>query len=259
MVAAIVPCSVEDAYGAFFGEGSGDEIAKPLDFEALFPQENEEEEDEPEPATVVLGPDFISAKDSLDAIKYLYSRGVASLKIVEDYQLKYNAAMHAVIFPVMRDGKTYGWQARKIDPKEGELRLISQQSFSKAKFLLNYDRAKMAQGVIVVEGPFDCLHAELPDHDITGVASLGKNISQDQIKLILDLPTPRIYLGLDPDASKEVYEVLRKIGLGKTVFRIWPPKDRKDFGECTRGEVLQAVVKAIPITCQSDVLDVYLK
>lgn len=259
MVAAIAGCSVDKAYDVFHGEGAGEEIEKPLNAEQLFRSDDpdEEEEEKPQP-TIVLGPDFIPVREAWPAIQYLHERGVADAKLIEDYQLKYNVAMHAVIFPVIRDGQIYGWQARRIEPKEGELRLISQRSFAKGKFLLNYDRAKTFKRVILVEGPFDCLHTEI-GNGISGVASLGKNVSQDQIKLILDLPSPQIYLGLDPDASDQVYDVIRRIGLGKRVYRIWPPKHRKDFGECTQAEVLEAVLSAVPVLSQSDVLDVYLK
>jgi Zn ribbon nucleic-acid-binding protein len=258
MVAAIAGCSVQDAYEAFHGQGAGEEIAKPIDVDLLFHSEDQDEDEKPEPS-ITLGPDFVDAAFVTRALEYLVKRGVTEADLIGAYQLKYQAAMDAVVFPIMRDEKTYGWQARRIDPKEGELRLISQQSFSKAKFLLNYDRAKKFPSVVVVEGPFDCIHTEANDHGISGVASLGKNISHDQIKLILDLPSPRIYLGLDPDASEEVYEVVRRLGLGKTLYRIWPPKHRKDFGECTKDEVLAAVKAAVSVTSQSDLLDVYLK
>lgn len=258
-VAAIAGCSVEDAYQEFFGQGAGEEIEKPINVDLLFDsQDEEEEEPQPEP-TIILGPDFVHAYQVPRAMDYLAQRGVTDEKIIEAYELKYNAAMDAVVFPIMRDGKLYGWQARKIDPKEGELRLISQRSFFKSKFLLNYDRAKKFQRVVIVEGPFDCLHVENSERNITGVASLGKNISQDQIKLILDLPSSQIYLGLDPDAYEEVYEVIKRIGFGKNLYRIWPPSHRKDFGECTKDEVLDAVLSAIPTVSQSDVLDIYLK
>ncbi len=258
VVSLISGCSYRDSYEVFFGQGAGDSIVSGIDVNTLFPHEIEEHDDNPL-VPVLIGPDFISARDSQRALEYLASRGIVNGRLIVDYDLRYNAAMDAIVFPIIKDGKNYGWQARRVDPKENELRLISQQSFLKSKFLLNYDRAKKYKRIVVVEGPFDCLHCEDYEKGITGVASLGKNISSDQIKLILDLPSPQIYLGLDPDASEEVYEVVRRIGLGKSLYRIWPPRHRKDFGECTREEMLESVLSAVPVTAQSDFLDVYFK
>lgn len=259
MVSAIVGCRFEDAYEAFWGSGAGEEVEKPLDVELLFNLGEDEEEEEFSEQPIVLGPDLVCASTVMRAVDYLVTRGVENLSVMFNFNLKYHAMMDAVVFPVMREGKIYGWQARRIDPKEGELRLISHRSFSKSKFLLNYDRAKTQSNVVLVEGPFDCLHVDLLHEGIIGVASLGKSISMDQIKLILDLKATHVYLGLDPDASSEVYEVIRRIGYGKNLFRIMPPKHRKDFGECNEKEVMESVLSAIPVTAQSDILDVYLK
>jgi hypothetical protein len=257
MVSAIVSCSLEEAYGAFFGTGAGEEIVKPLDITQLFGSEDEDEDEEEPLASIALGPDFVDAGLVTRALEYLIKRGITSADLISQYDLKYHAQMDAVVFPVKKENVLYGWQARRIDPKEGELRLISHRNFQKSHFLLNYDRAKSFDRVVIAEGPFDCMHCEL--EQVTGVASFGKNVSLEQIKLLLDLPAQNIYLGLDPDATDEVYDILGKVGFGKRLYRIWPPKHRKDFGECTKEEMAEAITKAIAITCQADVLDVHLK
>jgi hypothetical protein len=261
VVAAIANCPIEEAHQAFFGRGAGGELEKPLEIDQLFGiiDEDEEQEEVFNEPVVVMGPDFVEAYWSAGAIPYLASRGLIA-EDIEHFDIRYHALMDAVVFPVKRNGIIYGWQARRVAPKEEELRLISSTGFKKGKFLLNYDRAKFFDRVVLVEGPFDCVKADLKGaKGVTGIASFGKNVSQDQIKLILDLPAKHIFLGLDPDASEEVYEVLRRIGTGKTVYRVWPPKHRKDFGECTREEVEAAIKAAVLITCPADLLDVYLK
>lgn len=257
MVAAIARCTVHSAYSVFFGTGAGDEINKDLD-PAMFDEPEVEELEEAEEPEVNLGPDFFPIHHSQRGLEYVVKRGVTNASVLDDFDLRYHGLMDAVVFPVKKDGKVYGWQARRIDPREKELRLIS-HTFAKGKFLLNWDYAKTASKVALVEGPFDCVHVDLRKHGFAGIASLGKGISPDQIKLILDLPAKDIYIGLDPDASEQVYEVVGKIGLGKRLHRITPQAHRKDFGESTDEETLKSFQEAIPMAGQSDLLEVYFK
>ena len=240
LVSVISRVSRKEAWEVIFGSGAGD---RPLALDPdLFSSMMEEKEKIDVP--IVIGPDFIPVTNCLAALEYLHKRGVG-MQAIFDYDLRYNGSMNAVIFPIYRDGKSYGWQARKINPEPGELRMIS-YSFNKSRFLLNYDRAKTADKIVLVEGPFDCVHC-----DVSGfgsVASLGKGVSQDQIGLILNSSAKDVYIGLDPDAFIEMYEVVSCIGLNKRVHRMAPPKHREDFGECTHDEVVESMESAILIS-----------
>jgi hypothetical protein len=256
MVAAIAGCPIDRAHEAFFGSGAGGEIHKAIDLDKLFAPD---EPPAPEAEPVIHMPyDFIPLSESERGISYVVKRGIWQAPKIFQYDLRYHSLMDAVVFPIKRDDVLYGWQARRIDPQEGQLRLIS-HTFAKSKFLLNYDYAHVMNRIVLVEGPFDCLHVDLRNEGFAGVASLGKGVSRDQIKLLLDLPAKEVYLGLDPDASEEVYEVMGRIGLGKKIYRVKPPEHRKDFGECQDEETLRALDKAMRITGPSDFLEVYFK
>lgn len=250
LVSRIAGVSKQQARELIFGVGAGDVIDQALD-PALFEMagNNERTSDE----HVTLGPDFVPVDRSDVAVSYLLSRGITNPRLILDYDLRYQGFMNAVVFPVRRDGRIYGWQARKISPKPGELRLIS-HTFNKSRFLLNYDRARTCKSLILVEGPFDCLHVDV--EDFGAVASLGKGVSQEQIKLILDSQAKDVYIGLDPDAYREVYEVFSRIGLGRKVLRVLPPQHRKDFGESSYDEVVDSIRNAVPMT-GSDYLEAY--
>lgn len=243
------------AFEFFYGVGAGDQLLKPLDFEILFGQKEDGEEVKISP--ISLGGDFIGIENSVDAVSYVVSRGITDSDRIMAYDLRYHYLMNAVVFPVKLDGKIYGWQARRIAPKEGELRLISAAGFNKAEFLLNYDRAKNSQKLIITEGPFDCMKVDI--YGMGAVCSFGKQISQSQIKLLLDSQAESIYVGLDPDAFLEMYDVVSRLGNSKKIYRVLPPKGRKDFGECSEHEVHDAVQNAVQITSPSDYLELYFK
>lgn len=255
VVAAITHCDVRDAYSVLFGVGAGDRLGFELDpklFDEKDPGEDEEELD----ASIQLGPDFVPVGWSDVGVGYLQKRGVTDATLICEYDLRYHGWMNAVVFPVKRDGVCYGWQARFIDPQTNQR--MTSFSFNKARFLLNWDRAKSQSKVILVEGPFDCIAADIPGL-VGAVASLGKGVSQDQIKLLLDSPIEEIYLGLDEDATSEVYDVLGRIGLSKKVFRIFPPKHREDFGASKKDEIAVQLAEAVRLEGPSSLLSVYFK
>jgi hypothetical protein len=210
-----------------------------VDFKDDFDFDDEEEL----PCPIYLGPDFIPVETSQVAINYLIERKIVDPSLIAAYDIRYQAIMNAIVFPVTKDGQIYGWQARSIPPlREGQLRLITSPGFNKSKFLLNYDRAKLEKRIILTEGPVDCVHADVPGYG--AVCSFGKSVSSRQIELLLETQAEAIYLGLDRDAAREVDFLCKKICPHKAVYRVLPPDHRKDLGECTLEEVVQALKNA---------------
>jgi hypothetical protein len=255
LVSKIARVSMQDAYAVLFGEGAGDELEAPME-NGLFDEREEEDSGEKTDRPILIGPDFVGIELSPRGLDYLIRRGVTDPGTILAFDIRYHAMMDAVVFPIRHNGVTYGWQARKIAPQEGELRLISSR-FNKSHFLLNYDRARIQKRLIVVEGPFDCAHTDVQGYG--SVASLGKGVSLDQIDLILRSEAEELYLGLDPDASEEVYELVDLIGLKKRVYRARPPEHREDFGEATMSEVEESMRVARPMVGATDVLEVFFK
>jgi hypothetical protein len=206
-----------------------------------------------------LGPDFVAAVHSDDAMRYLAKRGVTDPALIHRYDLRYHGFMHAVVFPVIRDGKYYGWQARVIPPRDGELRLITKPKFNKGRFLLNWDNASRAEAIVMTEGPFDCIKSDVKP-GVSAVCSFGKGTSDDQLSMILASPAKRIYLGHDPDAVDEVDKLSDILCVHKEVYRLVPPEGKKDLGECSREEVIHQIDNAQEIPGYlSGRLEVYLK
>jgi hypothetical protein len=256
LVSAIYKCSFRKADEIFFGIDSGGGGESGVDTIDPSLLDGDQEAREPEITKISLGPDFVPIERSSRGVSYLLSRGVSDPRQMIDFDLRYHGAMDAVVFPVKRAGMVYGWQARRIDPKDGELRLVSSKGFSKSRFLLNWDRARHKPSVFVVEGPFDCLKVDVPG--IGAVSSFGKQLSLDQVRMIASMECDRIYVGLDPDAADEVSVVSDRFLLRKQVFRAVPPSGKKDFGECDRSDVKRAIDGATLVESKADYLEVYL-
>lgn len=261
LISAVSKCELKDAYSIFWGLGAGDEINKTLELEFELEPSDKEEEIKKVFWSKPMPIDFIPYNKSSRAMDYLYKRGVTNINLLNKFDVRYNAGMDAVVFPILSlsesMGYLLGWQARKIEPKENEPKVITMPGFDKSKFLLNYlNSSCFKEKVILVEGPFDCIHADVIN-GFGAVASLGKHVSQDQIEMLLNSDVKEIYIGLDNDAAEQVYEVVNQLGLHKKCFRIKPPEHRGDFGECTPEEMKESLDNALLTT--SLFLEVYLK
>jgi hypothetical protein len=255
LVSVIARVNRSEAHSVLFGFGAGDEFALSAEErrDPFAPVEEVEKKDRP----IKLPIDMPSAKTCTDALVYLKGRNVGWNQI-DDFDIRWNEAMRAVVFPVRKGGVLYGWQARKIAPKPDEMRLISLSGFYKAHFLLNWDRAILRPAICVVEGPFDGVAADATE-DVGGVATLGKGVSQEQVKLLLEAPARELFIGLDPDAYAEMFELIEMLGLRKTLRRALPPPHREDFGECLPDETRQVYNNASVVTGRVDWLEVHFK
>jgi hypothetical protein len=252
LVAVLARTDRNRSYSILFG-GVGDECSDEWSGDIL--SEHDVEGVKPD-KPISFGIDFIPVEESAEGLNYLSSRNINAQGIV-NYDIRWHGTMQAVVFPIVKGGITYGWQARKIAPEPGELRLISSR-FNKSRFLLNWDRASKETDLIVVEGPFDSVCSDVVD-GVGSVATLGKGVSLDQIEMILQSKAERIYLGLDSDAFEEIYDLANLIGLRKKVLRACVPAGRADFGESLPEEVRESIKTARPMNNPSDYLEVFFK
>lgn len=256
LVAELEGCRPSDSWSVLFKGQSGNSLNKlELDLK-LDPEEEIDLSDDDEPY-IELSKDFLNVDESDRGMSYLESRGVTDAKTILDFDIRWHEGMQSVVFPISRDGYVYGWQARKVDPKPDEPRLLTKTGFNKSKHLLNYDVAKSMDSIILVEGPFDCI--KVAQAGFGAVCSFGKEVSKKQIAMLLSSSASRIYVGLDPDAYKEAEKVIDLLCLSKRVFRVNPPKGKKDFGECSPEEVRQSIELAIEIYSKSSNLELVLK
>ena len=153
------------------------------------------------------------------------------LLFCEDYKKGDFSFGPRLLFPVYQFGAYRGFQARTIW-KNTLPKYVNASGMEKKTILYNYDNAfKQNEDLFIVEGMFDASRTGL---DRT-VASFGKAISDEQIRLIALGDFKRVILLLDPDAKKEGEASARKLS---TNFNTYTGiLSEKDPAEMTREEI----------------------
>jgi len=138
-------------------------------------------------------------QESHEAIEYLEYRGI-DLEVAKYFDLHFDMSTNRIIFPIYYMDKMVGFQARDISgvatPK-----IISSHGFPKAEILYNYNQLvyNQPESVMLVEGPIDCIKS----HNFNSVALIGNKISNQQINLLLKIPSIKVvYIALDPEEKK---------------------------------------------------------
>ena len=149
----------------------------------------------------------------------------------EDYKKGSYSFGPRLIFPVYQFGVYRGFQGRTIwkntDPK-----YVNASGMSKKTVLYNFDNAfKQKNELVVVEGVFD-----VPSTGVDRtVASFGKAVSDEQIRLIALGDFQRIIMFLDPDAQGEGMSSAKKLAKNHDTF-VCRLHD-KDPGELKKDEI----------------------
>lgn len=171
-------------------------------------------------------------------LKYLQNRGIHK-NIAELLDIRYNPVRRRVAFPIKRDGKLHGWQGRAID-SEVIPKILTSDGVLRDRVLMFEELLENSEHAIVCEGPIDALKCFLVGG---AVATMGKVVSKKQVEIIKNSGAKKIYIALDPDAHAEAKKLSQEFH-GLEVFRLLPPGDKKDLGECSLGEICEAFHKA---------------
>lgn len=152
------------------------------------------------------------------AVAYLEARGVPrthAARLGLGYGID-GPWLGRVIHPYFDSrGELAGWQGRiTYDPDEGDntrkIRFATRRDMPKERPLLQpsggalylIERVTQGQPVLVVEGPYDAIHAE---RAIQAVALFGSNCSTQQAARLLAKRPTAVYIGLDRDKSGPVW------------------------------------------------------
>jgi len=199
---------------------------------------------EPPLLPTVYPPDVVDITDHLamPGVQYLLNRGIPP-NIAKKYQIKYNVRQSRVVFPVISNGELYGWQGRSILPEKTYLedgtvikniKALTSADLKKQKILMFADRLKNSEHAVLCEGPVDAIKCDLVGGN---VCTLGKQVSDYQLNLLVNSGIKKLYLGLDPDAYKSAKEVVKKIGDLVEIYDLRPPSKYSDLGEMSFEEV----------------------
>jgi hypothetical protein len=197
---------------------------------------------------------FFELSFSFDAESYLNGRGVSPALAVQ-YDIRFDLLGDRIVFPVIMNGKCYGWQGRTIKKDApASMKVRNNIGFKRAALVMFFDRLKGSDHAILSEGPVDAIKFHLAGGN---VATMGKEVTPQQIELIVSSGVKKIYLALDEDAAEEMRELTNLLAGRVDLFYIPVPKSVKerckisgkkaDFGECTFEECLWAFQNAVPV------------
>jgi hypothetical protein len=180
----------------------------------------------------IMSIDDPNAKDGLN---YLLGRGL-TLDVLKSQGVMYRPTVRMVIFPVIMNNILYGWQGRAIDPVPKERRMDNLPGEWKSRTLMFYPNIVGKDFAIIAEGPVSAMKfAKVGNY----TATMGKEISSEQFKLLRESGVKRIYIALDPDAFDKINKIRQTLS-GIDCFLIEVPSHREDFGDCTYDECLLA-------------------
>lgn len=196
---------------------------------------------------------LLSSLECKDGVDYLTARGIP-VEIAQEYGITYSPVLRRVIFPIkMPSGSIVGYQARAIDDVDKKDKMRNNEGFKKGRTVMFMDRAKNHPHIIIAEGPVDAIKFHLCGGN---VATLGKEITDAQIRMINGAKAMKVYWALDDDAADLIKGYSEKLLQACYIIQI-PIKARSrilasgktkvDFGECTFQECQEAFRDAKPI------------
>lgn len=170
------------------------------------------------------------AKRGLD---YLAGRGI-DLALAQRYGVRYFPENCRVIFPVVVDGRTVGWQGRTVIDDSMKI-LTDPKGLDRNRCLMFQDRLKGSRHAVMTEGPIDAIKCDLCGGN---VSAMGKSVSRGQLQILRDAGIESLYLGVDPDAAAEMTRLCREMADFK-LYHLTPAPGFKDLGEMSPEGVLE--------------------
>lgn len=189
------------------------------------------------------------------AWNYLFRRGV-SFDMAAPWQLgvgRMGWLKDYLIFPVFMDDGLVYWQGRacydRAGPRGAFKKTLNPKSeadhATASEVLLNYDRARIAEHVVVTEGPFDAL--KVGPH---AVALLGKAVTPAKVARLLRMRASRftIYLDRGDEERAAAHKLARELSVQAEVYVAEPPEgfDAGDLSPEQNKGVIEAAVRFTP-------------
>jgi DNA primase len=161
---------------------------------------------------------------------FLERRGITfDLVKIFDIRKGINEWSGRLIFPVYINKECVGFVSRAV--YSGAPKWKHPSGFSVSNYLYGYDFINDEE-VVLVEGVFDVI--SLRKHKIQAVALFGKNLTDNQLYLLLEKNIKKVYLCLDGDVKdeelKKIYNKLKGWVLVE-VLKLPCNKDPDDLGK----------------------------
>ena len=240
--------------------------AKNIDFTSASPVEERKKIIPGDPGELVS---LKALPDDHQAILYLKRRGFDPNELSTCFGVSYCRegkpfagglfnTSNTIVIPLYENGIVVGWQSRllytpdSLSPEECEAmgykkkengkyrrppKYFTAPGVEKGRILFNVDWAVHSDTVVVTEGAFDAMAVGL-----CGIATFGKNVTDEQVKLLSRWRL--VVLLLDPDAKDEQEKLARRFPNDTLVVPV-SLSGYKDAGECPRPEIWRQIDETV--------------
>ncbi len=192
---------------------------------------------------------FLAALASnAEALEYLHTERGLTDETIQHFQLGYDQSKHAISIPIFKEGKIINFKYRLLKPDK--YRYISESGCE--AWIFNeggVDVAQKKNGILVVEGEFDCMRVWQSGIPNVISPSHGKDSFGPWLEKIDRLG--KIYIAYDNDegGKASAYKMAERIGVEKCYEVIYEGgKDASEFLAASPDGLLDLIKKAKPFT-----------
>lgn len=178
-------------------------------------------------------------EDAVSSLQTFIERGL-ELSTLRYFEVGFSDKKNRIVIPV-RDAQynAVGFIGRAI-LDEQEPRYLYNQGFKRADVLFNIQNAKQHDACIVVEGSVDAMFVHQAGFPNV-VATLGSKISEYQFKLLRKYFDKIIIFSDNDEAGEQMRDDILDACVGKELYTVTLPEDKKDPGEMTKTEIIKTI------------------
>lgn len=160
---------------------------------------------------VKLPDDVVEIRSGSPAGRYLKKRGFGRFEINE-YRLVEQPDRYRLVIPSYRDELIDFWVSRTYINEEPKY--LNPKGASRRFALFGFDQAKGDSRVVICEGVFSAMAARQAT-GISSVATYGKLVAAEQVKLLLTLKPKEFIVAFDSDADSEAMMLAEILSVSK--------------------------------------------
>lgn len=216
--------------------------------------------------------DNLNNPEAYPYFNYLYKRGI-TLNQIKQFKISYLVQgsvkrtnkvpltiSHSIVFYTydQTDRKVY-WSTRSIDPHPYIKSInapASDNEISRKDIIFNMNQINNQSNMVICEGIFNAITST--NSNYTGIATLGKAITDKQISLMTSLNPKRYYIFLDNDAKDQELKLAKRLhdkGIDYSrIYLVKNPYGEKDANDLGSSLTKQLLDQAQPITLRDMIL-----
>lgn len=224
------------------------------------------------PSNTKLLMDNLNNPEAYPYFSYLHRRGI-TLQQIEQFKIRYLVQgkvkrankndliiTHSIIFYTYNQhNQSVYWSTRSIDPNpyvKSLNAMADNTEISRKDIIYNMNHINQHSKMVICEGIFNAITCT--NEAYTGIATLGKAITDNQINLMIKLNPKAYYIFLDNDAKAQELKLARRLfdnGVDYSrIYLVKNPYGNQDANDLGMLKTKQLLDQAKPITLRDMIL-----